>query len=80
VTVSDVITDLEQLFREVLDDDRIALRPELRPDDLAEWDSLAHVRLVASIEEHFDISFSIDEITPPETVADLVALIESKRR
>lgn len=77
--MSDVIADLEHLFREVLDDDRIELHPQLRPDEIAEWDSLAYIRLVASIEEHFAISFSVDEISPPETVADLVALIEAKQ-
>lgn len=77
--MADVITDLEQLFREVLDDDDLVLTRDLRTEDIAEWDSLAHIRLVASIEEHFGIAFSVEEITPPETLGDLIDLIEAKR-
>jgi acyl carrier protein len=38
------------------------VHPDLRPEDLPQWDSIGHVTLVVAIEEAFSISLSVDEI------------------
>jgi acyl carrier protein len=35
-----------QIFRDVFDDDTVIATPELKADDVAEWDSLSHIRLI----------------------------------
>jgi acyl carrier protein len=47
-------------------------------DDVAEWDSTNHVRLMVAIEAEFGIRFEVDEITSPESVGELIDLIASK--
>jgi acyl carrier protein len=48
-------------------------------DDVADWDSTNHVRLIVAVEEEFGIRFESDEITAPETVGELVDLVASKQ-
>jgi len=67
---------LTPLFREVFDDDTVVVTPQLTANDVENWDSLSHVRLMVAIEEDFKIHFSSSEIASFKTVDDLVASIE----
>jgi acyl carrier protein len=44
-------------------------------DDVAGWDSLAHVRLLAALEEDYDIVFEVEDITSLRSAGELVDLI-----
>ena len=44
-----VYAQLADIFHDVFDDDAIDLTPELTADDVPEWDSLTHVRLILTI-------------------------------
>ncbi len=48
--------------------------------DIPEFDSMAVVSLITSIEEHFDVTFEDDDITAEsfETLGNLVQLTEEK--
>src|SRR5665213_1912364 len=48
---------LNDIFRQVLDDDTIALRPEMTADDVDGWDSMNHVFIVVEIEKRFGVKF-----------------------
>jgi len=69
---------LTQVFHDVFDDDSIVVRPELTADDVDEWDSLTHIRLVIAVEKTFGLKFSAAEVERLRNVGDLVALIESR--
>jgi acyl carrier protein len=71
---------LTPLFREVFDDDTVVATAQLTANDVENWDSLSHVRLMVAIEEDFKIHFSSSEITSFKTVGDLVTSIEAKLR
>jgi acyl carrier protein len=71
----DVSSVLEEVFREVFDDGRIALRREMTADDLDQWDSFNHVRLIVAVEERFGISFSTTEVADLQNVGELIDLI-----
>jgi acyl carrier protein len=43
--------------------------------DIADWDSLTHVRLILSVEKAFDVKFSAAEVANFKNVGDLVSLI-----
>lgn len=74
----DVLNRVTAIARDVFDEDTLELTPATTSEDVAEWDSTNHVRLMVAIESEFGIRFETDEITAPENVGELVALIESK--
>ncbi len=69
---------LQRIFREVFDDDKLALSNSLSPETLAEWDSLAQVKLIVACEEEFGIKFSIDETIEIASAGKLKEVLASK--
>ncbi len=69
---------LTQVFHDVFDDDSIVVTPELTADDVDEWDSLAHIRLVVAVEKKFGMKFSAAEVGELKNVGELVTLIEAR--
>jgi len=58
----DIEKRLKKLFSETFNVPEEKITPDTRPSNLAEWDSLGHLRLFMNIESEFQISFQIDEI------------------
>ena len=72
----DIYARLASVFRDVFDDDELAITPELTADDVPEWDSMSHVRLMLSVERAFDTRFAAAEIANLKNVGELVSLIQ----
>ncbi|MGI4830051.1 MAG: acyl carrier protein [Janthinobacterium lividum] len=77
---SNVYTQLTEIFREVFDDDSIALTPQTTAADIRDWDSAAHVTLVVAIETRLGIRFRTFELESLHNVGHLVQLIEAKTK
>lgn len=69
---------LTDIFHDVFDDEGIVVTPELTADDVDEWDSLSHIRLVLAIEKKFGLKFSAAEVGRLKNVGEFAALIVSK--
>lgn len=69
---------LNDVFRDVFDDDTIEVAPQLSAKDVDGWDSLTHIRLILTVEKAFKTKFSTSEIGRLESVGDLVGLIHDR--
>lgn len=78
MTVPDIYERLTPIFHDVFDDDDIVLTPELTADDVDEWDSLSHIRLVVAVEKALGISFTSAEIASLENVGQFAELTNGK--
>jgi acyl carrier protein len=76
--MNDLMERLQDVFREVFDDDALEIRDETVAADVADWDSLNHVKLVVAIEESFGVQFSNREIAGWENVADMRRALAAK--
>lgn len=56
--------------------DEESIKDELGPDEIKDWDSLAHVELVTSLEEEFDISLDVIEISRMYTIGDIKNILK----
>ncbi|MFZ1936111.1 MAG: acyl carrier protein [Thermoguttaceae bacterium] len=70
---------LQETFRQVFDDDGMVVTPDTRRRDVADWDSVAHVKLILSLEEEFGIRFSEDEVSSIQTVGELLDAVEAHK-
>ncbi|MEL6124763.1 MAG: acyl carrier protein [Pseudomonadota bacterium] len=70
---------LSELFLDVMDMDEVDLSEATTADDIEEWDSLSHVRLVVSVEREFGVKFTNADIEGFKTVGDLVSSIMAKQ-
>ncbi len=73
-----IVAPLNDIFREVFDDDDINITPDMTADDVDGWDSLSHVNLIVTIETRFSIRFTQKELLTFKNIGDLMASIESK--
>ncbi len=69
---------LNEIFRDVLDNNDIVLNAHITANDIEEWDSLAHIHLVVAIERFFKIRFSSKEIQNWDNLGELVECIHLK--
>ena len=53
MTREEAYVRLNDVFREVLDDETIELYDETVADDVDGWDSFEHINLVVAVEEEF---------------------------
>jgi acyl carrier protein len=72
------IERLQSVFQDVFDDPSIRLTSELSPATYPDWDSVATVRLILSIESEFSIRFTTDQVAGIKSVQNLLAVIESQ--
>jgi len=71
------IERLQVVFREVFDDNALRINRNMSKSDIPEWDSVATVRLVLSVEQEFGIHLSTDQVADIRDVASLVQAIET---
>jgi acyl carrier protein len=68
--------ELEGVFRDVFGNEDIVLTDETTAADIEEWDSLGHVSLMFSIEEHFGVQFEENELAEFANVGALKRYLE----
>ena len=78
MTEDEVYKRLQPLFEETFDLDSIELTPELTAQDVEEWDSLSHIRLIVAVETEFDISLNAGEAGEMENVGQFVQMVLDK--
>ncbi len=69
---------LNNVFRDVFDDDSIVVKPETTSKDIEDWDSLEHINLVVAVEQEFGIKFNMNEVTTMKNVGEMVDIIKSR--
>ncbi len=74
-----ILLQLTEIFRAVLDDDSLVLRPETTAADIPAWDSMNHITIVVEAEQQFGIKVRTAEIESLRNVGDFVTLIAAKR-
>ena len=70
---------LEEVFRQVFDNDDLRVTPETGPRDIPGWDSVAHMKLILTIEEDFAVQFTDEEVASLQTVGELLAAIAAHK-
>jgi acyl carrier protein len=74
----EIYEKLTSVFHDVFDDDSLVLTPQLSADDVDEWDSLSHLRLILTVQKTFAVKLSAAEIGKLKNVGELVELIQAK--
>jgi len=75
---NDVLLRVQDIFRDILDNDAIILSEKTTADDVEEWDSLTHIQLIVAIEKKFKIKFTSKEILSWKNVGEMLDAICSR--
>ena len=75
-----ILSDLQTIFRDVLDNDDIKLTEQTTAKDVEEWDSLTNIQLIVAVEKFYKIKFSTPEISSWKNIGDLMTSIAAKAK
>ena len=74
----EILNQITDIMRDVFDEDDLEVSEVTSAEDVEEWDSLSHVRLIVAIERKFGFKFKNSEIESLKNVGDLVNMVETK--
>jgi len=74
----DILNQIQEIFRNLIDEEDINLTNETTAEDVEDWDSLVHIQLVVAIEKQFKVKFTASEIEKFNKVGDIVDNVASK--
>lgn len=77
---NEILSQINQIFIEILDNEDVEVEETTRAADMDEWDSLIHILLVDTIEKHFNIKFKASEIQNWKNVGEIVDAICRERQ
>jgi acyl carrier protein len=66
---------LQQVFREVFDDDTIIIEEGTTAEDIDEWDSLTHITLIVAAEKEFGLRLNAAEVGKLANVGALLDIL-----
>ncbi|MCC8069757.1 MAG: acyl carrier protein [Ruminococcus sp.] len=71
----EVMQKLQDVFRDVFDDDTIHIDENTTANDIEEWDSLEHITLIGAVEKTFKMRFKMKEVSSMKDVGEMVEII-----
>jgi acyl carrier protein len=74
-----LINQLNSIFQEVFDDPNLVVNLGTSPREIADWDSVAQVKLVLAVEESFGVRFATDDVSSLDCAGDFLAVLSRGR-
>ena len=77
-SLEEIYEGLNEVFQDIFDDDSICVSDATTAEDIEDWDSLEHIRLIASVEQRFGLRFNMGEVSTMKNVGEMVAIIQAR--
>ncbi len=74
----EILVKVQDVFRDVLDNEELELQETMSAGDIEDYDSLSHIQLVVAIEKSFGIKFTSKEIMSWDNIGSMIDSMESK--
>ena len=72
----EILEKVNEVFRDVFEDDSITVKDETTADDIEDWDSLMHITLVSEIENAFGFKFKMKDVVGMKNVGEMLDIIK----
>ena len=71
----EIIERLDDVFRDVFDDDTLEVDENTTADDIEDWDS---IELIGAVEDEFKMRFKMGEVSGMKDVGEMIGIIEQR--
>jgi acyl carrier protein len=71
-------THVQNVFREVFDNQKLIIYREMQAKDVEGWDSLNHITLIMTLEEGFKVKFTTREVMGFQNVGEMMDCLRGK--
>lgn len=69
---------LEEVFRQVFDNECLTLADDMMAPDIEGWDSVTHINLMFGIEQAFGVRFNGNELADMKNIGELKQFLLGK--
>ena len=73
----EILKKVQDIFKDVLEDEDIELSYKTTSNDIEGWDSLNHIVLIVEIEKEFNFKFKLEEIRSFKNIGEMCDIILS---
>ena len=73
-----IFEKLNDVFRDVFDDEEITVNDTTTADDIEDWDSLEHINLLVAVENAFGMKFNMGEVNTMKNVGEMADIIADR--
>ncbi|MBP3200430.1 MAG: acyl carrier protein [Lachnospiraceae bacterium] len=74
----EILKKINDILKDIFDDETLVISMETTAKDIDEWDSLNHITIISTIENEFDVDFTMEEVVNFKNVGDIVDKIVEK--
>ena len=78
MTHEEVMAKLNEIFRDVFDDDSITVTETTTAKDIKAWDSLEHINLIEAVESEFNMQFQMREVSGMKNVGEMADIVAAR--
>lgn len=75
---SEAIKRLNEVFRDVFDDEEITVNDQTTADDIEDWDSIEHINLISAVEDEFKMCFTMGEVSGMKNVGEMISIVAER--
>lgn len=69
---TEIISKVQDVCKDVFEDEAIVITENTSAKDIEAWDSLTHLTLINELEETFNIAFTLDEVNKSKNLGEIV--------
>lgn len=71
----EILEKIQEIFRDVFDDEQLEIDEQTNREDFGEWDSLTHISIVMELMQVFNVKFTMDEASAMNSVEKMIVAI-----
>ena len=72
MTRKELFNGVQDIFRDIFDEDGMVIENSTNSETIEDWDSLNHINLVSAIEKEFKIKFALKELSTLNNVGSII--------
>lgn len=76
----ELLEELQEIFRDVFDQEDLVISEQTTADDVEDWDSLSHMQLIIMLEKKYSVKFTTEEVMNAKNVGEFITLLTNKLR
>ena len=75
---NEIVSRLTPIFRDVFNNDALAVSEGMTAKDVPTWDSLSNINMIIAVEKAFGVNLSIKDLRALKNVGEPLELIKRK--
>lgn len=73
-----IIDIIEPIFQDLFLNEKLKITKNTSPENIEEWDSLAHISLLSAVEQKLSIQFTAEEMSSIQDVSGIIKIAEER--